>query len=183
MQMITHSSSVRAFAEVLEKRTLLAAGALDNSFDGDGGLSLNLRSDLTITAQDVAVQSDGKTIIVGNAKSTNGMQSSVAARVNIDGTLDRTFGPGQHGFVLVDFNSQFRSFGTSVAIQSDGKIVMGGTAQVGSKVNFAVARFLPDGTFDGSFAGNGRRTIDLNGGANDVALQAVADPTSGNLIT
>src|SRR5437879_7918454 len=110
--------------ESLENRRLLAAGALDKSFDGDGKLALNLRSDLVVTAADVAVQSDGKTIIVGDAKNPNGQHSFVAARVNIDGTLDRTFGPGQHGFVITDFNAHFRAFARCVAVQSDGKIVV-----------------------------------------------------------
>jgi len=51
--MITSSLSVRACSEALESRTLLAAGALDTSFDGDGKLALNLRSDLVVTAADV----------------------------------------------------------------------------------------------------------------------------------
>ena len=55
--------------ELMEPRKLLAAGALDPSFSGDGKATIDFGSGLTsIRANDVAVQSDGKTVVVGQAK-------------------------------------------------------------------------------------------------------------------
>jgi uncharacterized delta-60 repeat protein len=59
-----------------------------------------------------------------------------------------------------------------VAIQGDGKIVAVGQNGDG---DFALARYIPDGTLDTSFSGDGLQTTDFLGAgglANDVAIQA-----------
>src|SRR5439155_21161177 len=92
-----HRSIVRRSAclEPLEPRRLLAAGALDKSFSGDGKATVNLAA-FNLIARDVAVQADGKTVIVGDAiRSFSPAQAFFAvARLNLDGTPDTTFGAG-----------------------------------------------------------------------------------------
>ena len=58
-----------------------------------------------------------------------------------------------------------------MAVQSDGKIVVGGAAGG----DFALARYNADGSLDRTFSGDGKQTIDLGAGndaASDVAIQA-----------
>ena len=74
----------------------------------------------------------------------------------VDGGLDPTFGNG--GKVTSDIQGDFDT-GRSVAIQSDGKIVVAGSAYNGSDIDFAVLRYNEDGTLDTSFDGDGKLTI------------------------
>ena len=99
------------FLETMEPRVLFAAGALDNTFSGDGRVTLSNFE--MLTAGDVAVQPDGKTVIVGSLKdSTSGTRQFFAtARLNVDGTLDAGFGTA--GFA---FNQLRECYATAVAI-------------------------------------------------------------------
>ena len=49
----------------------------------------------------------------------------------------------------------------AIALQADGKILVAGSAALASK-DFAVARYLPDGTLDATFSGDGIATIGLS---------------------
>src|SRR5687767_2691071 len=104
------------FCEPLEARRLLAAGGLDTSFGGDGDVSTSVPG-TSLVGRDVAVQADGKTVVVGYA----GAADRVAlTRYNLNGTPDTTFGPDHNGTVVSAFGD---SSAEAVAIQPDGKIV------------------------------------------------------------
>src|SRR6185436_3479097 len=89
--------------EPLESRQLLSvAGTLDTSFNYDGKATVNFGQSIGF-ATDVAVQADGKTIVVGGTnqnKPDNYRKDFAVARFNRDGTLDPTFGPKHNGRVL-----------------------------------------------------------------------------------
>jgi uncharacterized delta-60 repeat protein len=89
-----------------------------------------------------AIQSDGKIIIGGSFTTYNGTLINNIARLNADGTLDLTFNPGTGANDSV--------LGT--AIQSDGKIIIGGgfTSYNGTAIN-RIARLNADGTIDLTF--------------------------------
>jgi uncharacterized delta-60 repeat protein len=77
------------------------------------------------------------------------------ARYTPDGALDETFGEG--GFVLSDVTGK-RETGTSLAIDSTGRIVIAGYTDVGYysvEYNFLLTRFLPDGSLDLAFGAGG----------------------------
>lgn len=121
------------------------SGAPDPSFGGgDGMLDFQMRG----TPSDMTVQSDGKTVLAGSAE----FNRFGVARVTPGGALDAGFGNG--GKVVTSFNdAQTRA--TSVAIAPDGKIVAAGSFS--RSVNRGVlARYLPDGRLDTSFAGDGK---------------------------
>ena len=102
----------------------------------------------------VAVQSDCKILVAGVAD--NGSNYDFAlARYNTDGSLDATF--GGVGKLTTDLGGS--DYGYSVAIQSDGKIVVAGQ----SNNDFAVARYNTDGSLDTTFGDDGTKTIDLGG--------------------
>ena len=98
---------------------------MDESFDGDGKLTLAFSGNAYATA--AAVQPDGKLIVAGCA--SNGNDDDFAlARFNADGTLDTTF--GDDGKITTDFGHDETI--TSLVIQSDGKIVAGGHTHIGN---------------------------------------------------
>jgi uncharacterized delta-60 repeat protein len=83
--------------------------------------------------------------------------------------------------VITDFAGGSADVASSVALQFDGKIVVGGT----SEGDFAVARYNADGTLDTSFGDGGKVTTDLGGAdrINALVLQpdgAIAVAGEGN---
>ncbi len=94
-------------------------------------------------------------------------------RYSTDGTLDRTF--GNNGSVVI--RSAQRSFvANALALQPDGKIVLGGMNSdlASGSIQLAVARYSSDGTPDASFSSDGMVTTPVGDGgaqANTIALQ------------
>jgi uncharacterized delta-60 repeat protein len=64
---------------------------------------------------------------------------------------------------------------SSIAVQGDGRIVLGGYAQFSSNFDFALSRYLSDGTLDTSFDSDGRLTVHL-GSNSDLAMSVVLTP-------
>ncbi|MRR32945.1 hypothetical protein EG834_22015, partial [bacterium] len=91
-----------------------------------------------------ALQADGRIIVAGGAGygAIDGVPFTGIARLNTDGSLDQTFNPGSGTNSIVDW----------VAVQADGKIVMGGRFTRVRGVNRAyIARLNPNGSLDTSF--------------------------------
>jgi uncharacterized delta-60 repeat protein len=112
-------------------------GSVDQTFDA--GLSSDFGIRRTV------VQSDGKIIAVGEFNTFNGENKQGIVRLNPDGSIDNTFQIG---------NGAESGYVNSVAIQSDGKILIGGTFQSfnGNATSY-FARLNQDGTIDGTFNG------------------------------
>jgi uncharacterized delta-60 repeat protein len=161
------SALSRCVLETLESRQLMAsaAGVLDSSFSGDGKATVEFGPGQTLFAADVAVQADGKTVIAGALVPDN--LHFAVARLNFDGTPDLAF--GHQGIALIAFDGRTDVVTKSVAIQSDGKIVVAGSLDFSK---WAVARFLPNGQPDTSFDNDGKQTIDLDGSAKDIVIQS-----------
>jgi uncharacterized delta-60 repeat protein len=149
----------------------LANGAPDASFGTNGRVidSGNLQR----TGNDVELLPDGRFLVAGDAAQTvNGVTSSRMAvtRYNSNGTIDGTFGTIQSSFFVTASYSPFESYEvnatvSSLLVQSNGKIVLGGTAN-GS---FALARLNSDGTPDTSFHEDGKLLTSFSGGTTAVA--------------
>ena len=87
------------------------------------------------------------------------------------GELDPGFGSG--GMVSTDILGSSDE-GMAVVIQNDGKIVAAGGAYTGTTWDFALTRYLPNGTLDSSFGIGGKVTTHFPGGnsfINTIALQ------------
>ena len=124
-----------------------ADGFLDPSFSGNGKISTPVTANSDFS-KDIAVQKDGKIVAAGNTSNLD----FVVVRYNYNGSLDPSFGAG--GIVITDV-SQF-DLGTGVAIQSDGKIVVGGHVWFGTGADqFALLRYNSDGSLDSTFDGDG----------------------------
>ena len=146
--------------EYLSSGKILLAGPNLRRFNSDGSSDGTLA---TITSSfifpfiyKVAVQPDGKIVIVGNFNTVNGTPRNRIARLNADGTLDMSFNP-------VGANNDVNS----VALQSDGKILVGGLfTSFNSDANKKyIARLNPDGSLDSSF------TTTSNGSILDFKIQ------------
>jgi uncharacterized delta-60 repeat protein len=173
--LLLSSGSTNSLFEPLEQRTLMsAAGALDWSFNGYGTASVSFGGPGYAPAEAVAVQSDGKTVVVG--KSSTG--DFAVARFNLNGTLDSGFGPDHDGRVLTHIGSaSLPGHATGVAIQPNGDLVVVGIAadDTSSDFELAVVRYSPNGSLDSTFGTAGVGTLELGRNLNQsaaVTLQA-----------
>lgn len=134
-------------------------GSLDSTFGGGGMVFTDIYGQAD-SAEDLAIQPDGKIIVVGG---TSG--SAVVARYNTDGSLDMSF--GYNGVIVQSAEIFNRAVG--VALQTDGKIL---TAQA-HNLTFAVARYQSNGLPDTTFASGGTVITPIGDSsvANAVALQ------------
>jgi uncharacterized delta-60 repeat protein len=162
-----------------------ADGTLDTTFSGDGTQATDFGSSDASgngdAAAGVALQSDGKIVVVGTAYATSESSDFAIVRYNADGSLDESFsGDGKQ---TTDIADSYDS-AAGLAIQPDGKIVVAGTAYWPDEndSDIAVVRYTADGTPDSTFSGDGRQTTDVfdeedpdfwdNDWASGVALQS-----------
>ena len=142
-------------------------GTLDTSF-GTNGWSITIFDDSESFIQQIAFQNDGKIVMGGFAvNSSVGRYQMAAARINANGTLDNSFGTA--GKVSFNFGVD-QDFATAVAIQSDGKIVLGGHTYITSNprlsYDFAAVRLNTDGNLDTTYGNNGVATAQVVDEAN-----------------
>jgi len=106
----------------------------------------------------IALQSDGKIVVVGQPSS--GSTMFIVARYYENGAIDNGLqggsGFGTAGVALIDLSGADES--SSIAIQEDGKIVVGGSAGPLGTRTFAAARLDTNGALDLSFGGVGSVT-------------------------
>jgi uncharacterized delta-60 repeat protein len=149
-------------------------GSLDSTFDSDGFVNTNIFTD--DEARSVAIQTDGKIVVAGYTSNGSLIQIAVV-RYNIDGTLDDTFnGDGIATAVLGGI-----SFGSSVTIDSNDKILVAATAFFSGEYNFAVFRFNPDGSLDTAFDFDGIATTDITPTQND-NVSSIAIQPDGRIV-
>jgi uncharacterized delta-60 repeat protein len=158
--------------KILPNGQILVAGFGGTSFssivrlnaDGTSDFSfqpVNLNSGVIYST---AVQADGKIVIGGDFTSINGNARQRIARLNPNGTLDFDFRAGTTADGTVN----------SVAVQSDGKILLGGAfTQVRGFPRPGLARVEADGEFDASFA---------TGSGFDAAVKSIALQPDGKIV-
>jgi uncharacterized delta-60 repeat protein len=157
---------------------IAAAGDLDPTFSGDGRQTTNF-SPSRDEANGVAIQDDGKIVVVGYTPVVHGDTDDdfAVARFNPNGTLDTTF--SGDGKVTTDFGGYDQAH--AVAIQANGKIVVvGGSANNSTTQGaaFVLARYNPDGSLDTSFSGDGKQAI----GSDFDPAAAVAIQANGKIV-
>ena len=87
-----------------------------------------------------------------------------------DGDFDSSFGTG--GKVTTDIGTATADEALSVVMQSDGKIVVAGSA-VGANSDVAVVRYNANGTEDLTFGTDGKKTTDIGTATDDYAFSVV----------
>jgi uncharacterized delta-60 repeat protein len=130
-----------------------AGGHLDHSFGGDGRVTTRFSTDVGAEANALVIQSDGKLVAAGDARD----RFVAVVRYEADGTLDPSF--GQRGRARTRIG-RYDAHGTGLGVQSDGKILDGGS----SGGAFALTRLRPDGSLDPTFGGDGTVTARVGRG-------------------
>jgi uncharacterized delta-60 repeat protein len=157
--------------EVVEALAVTAPreGDLDTSFGGDGKVTTNFGDSSQASA--VAIQPNGKIVVAGEVW-VQGVRYIGLVRYLPDSTLDRTF--GDLGRVLTGFSHGVNAI-SALVLQPDGKIIVAGTSILNRSNAFALARYLSDGTRDGSFGSNGTVITDLGGNDSPAAVALQPD--------
>jgi uncharacterized delta-60 repeat protein len=97
-----------------------------------------------------AVQPDGKVIVGGSFTALGGVSRKGIGRLNVDGSLDRTFDPGS-GLGIAGLNTVAEGV-VSIAEQSDGKVLVGGRfSSINGISRLGLARLHSDGSPDLGF--------------------------------
>jgi len=155
---------------VNEVARLNADGSLDTTFNPGAG------PDGIVDA--VAVDASGRVIIGGGFANVSGVSSGGVARLNVDGSLDTAFAPG-----IGTFNPETLTTDPvkAVAVQPDGKILIGGSFSYLDLVNYnGLARLSQDGTVDLSFQ-PGTGTLNPVTGVADTIYSILLQP-DGNIL-
>ncbi|MEJ7594982.1 MAG: delta-60 repeat domain-containing protein [Planctomycetaceae bacterium] len=130
----------------------LANGSPDGSFSQDGTTVIDFGPVATdAKAYDVAIQPDGKIVVAGTVRTIINQTSNTefaVIRLNPDGSLDQSFsGDGRVSTALNGYG-----VARTIAIQSDGRIVVGGDGMGGF---FPLVRYHVNGSLDTTFSGDG----------------------------
>jgi uncharacterized delta-60 repeat protein len=125
----------------------------------------------------VAVQKDGKIVVAGYSYA-DGVARFAVARCTADGILDSSFSSDGKQLTSIGNNG---AFATAIALQADGKIVMGGYAGgYGTRHNFAVVRYNANGRRDVTFSDDGKQLTAI--GMYDDVANAVAIQADGKIL-
>ncbi|HEX7880675.1 MAG TPA: T9SS type A sorting domain-containing protein [Candidatus Eisenbacteria bacterium] len=153
------------------------AGAPDLAFGSNGQVLLQ-PGGYPASAEGVAIQPDGKLVIVGTTAPTGSSLRILVLRLTANGALDPTFGGS--GFVTTDVSPQ-SDYGTSVEILGDGKIVVSGNQGVTSSASgTCILRFDSHGVPDPTLDGDGIRT--QSSGTEKTSVYAVRSMPDGHFL-
>lgn len=156
----------------------LPDGGVDTSFNGSatGSIVVDMNGN-TDFANAVAVQSDGKIVVVGGC-SNGGVYLYCAIRFLPGGSVDSSFGQSGKFIATASGGAQ------AVALQADGKLLLGGQCshQVGqfTKGDFCVLRISSGGTLDASFGSNGQVLTTVGSYGNNI--DSIAVQTDGRIV-
>ena len=146
-------------------------GSRDDTFSGDGLVTMDFGGH-DDEAKAIVVQPDGKIVVAGYSVELDAddvpSRDFALARYNPDGTLDDTFsGDGKRTTNFADDTAH------DIALQPDGKIVVGGSASG----DFALVRYDQGGQLDPTFSGDGRATVGLTDAQGTGARAIIVQPT------
>ncbi len=124
-------------------------GTLDVTFGTNGVATATIGTNATASyPKAMVLLPSGKILLAGTV---NGSVSDIGMmRLNANGTLDTTF-----PLVTFDYASGSTDGATSILIQPDRKIILGGTTFKAGVTSALVMRFSEDGVIDNTFGSNG----------------------------
>ena len=134
---------------------LHADGSLDSSFNGTGRALVQVGSGDDF-ATCIAVQADGKVLLLGHSSSGNHSDLSLV-RLNTDGSLDASF--GSTGRVVIA--GAVNAYGHAISVQGDGRILVAGSSAAAGTAADLMLRLNADGSLDASFDAAARALVSL----------------------
>lgn len=152
---------------------LNANGSIDTSFGDAGGRVVGFDragSDNNDGVYRMAIQPNGRILMVGTAAGGVGGYDMAAVRLNADGSLDTSFGTGGKTTVAFDLGATAESradVAIDIMVLPDGRIVLGGNATTAAGSVMAIARLTASGVLDTTFDGDGKRTVNFGGSLSD----------------
>ncbi len=153
-------------------------GTVDNTFgpSGNGRTFIDIGGSADYP-NDLAVDANNRIVMAGYS-----FRHLSVARLLADGTIDQTFGTG--GATLVDVAGKNQAQALRVALDSLGRVVLGGytTPTTGLDWSFLVVRFLGDGTPDVSFGGVGALITDFGVGNGQDWGRGLSIQPSGRIV-
>lgn len=155
-----------------------ANGSPDMSFNNTGSLSAVVGTNVEFAS--VALQPDGKIVVACSSYTSNAAGYDFwVVRYNSDGAPDQSF--GNEGLVVTPIGAGAAfDVPKSVAIQANGKILVGGTSPTASNKDFATVRYNKNGSLDQKWGAGGIVKTDVGGNAD--AINAMAIQTNGRII-
>jgi uncharacterized delta-60 repeat protein len=167
-KIVTAGGSTISGENVIVATRMLPSGALDPSFGVDGIATVSINGGAVAdSGAALALEPDGKIVIAGGGRTgPGGPIGFAAARLLPNGTLDPNFGHDGRATIVIGTTA----IAQAVVVQPDGKIVLGGAADIGHH-EFAAARLNANGTLDTGFGTAGVTTIDSTGGAWGMVIQ------------
>jgi uncharacterized delta-60 repeat protein len=140
-------------------------GQPDLSFGTNGLVTIQIVNSRADNHNVIKVLDDGKLLILVNGEGIiNG--DYMLVRLNADGSRDTTF--GTNGTVSIDFGGSEGAW--AMQVQTDGKIVVGGSCSITTQGNdaydFSIARLNADGSKDVDFGTGGLAKFSFGDGNN-----------------
>lgn len=155
---------------------LLPDGTPDSTFGINGWTVTDLGSTFEFP-NCVALQSDGKIVMAGRV--ADGFNSNFGmARYTTEGELDTLF--GVHG--IVNTNIRDEDEATSIIIEPDDQIILGGFSSVAASGDFTLVRYNTDGTLDKFFGNGGKVLTDLENTNGSDFIKALVRQPDGKII-
>ncbi len=156
----------------------LPEGSIDSSFGANGIVITDIR--YYDYLNDMALQPDDKIVVTGITKSNeNDIETSFTLRYNPEGSLDESF--GEQGKVITVYAEPTEI--NAIAVQPDGKIVIGGNNILAPSSKVLLVRYLSDGSLDRSFGENGIATAGFQNIADYPILEDIALQQDGKIVT
>jgi uncharacterized delta-60 repeat protein len=165
-------SSLLLFGSLVGVKSIwAAAGGVDPTF-GNGGITItNFASSTFVIPDALQLQSDGKILVLVQA----GNLSNEVLRYTTNGALDTSFGNNGIAFLSP-------ALGSSMAVQSNGQILVAGVLSTSSGAELGVERLNMNGTLDTAFGSNGVAVAGLGGRLTGVGYVVLAEPAGDILI-
>ncbi len=159
-----------------------ADGDLDAAFGSSGKVQLGpITGGNSPVANDVAVRSDGKVVLVGYETFTSGgspFEVWRLTRLNADGSPDATFAGS--GTTYINGNAT-PTRAQAVALRADGRIVVGGSITSGGRTLAVVYQLLAAGTDDPSFNGGNAVVIAGTGPSDSIYISRLVIDSDGSI--
>jgi len=152
-----------------------ASGAADTTFGTGGSTVVQVGTDAYANyCHHMVLQSDGKVVLAGGRVRV-GIGDFIAARFTTAGQLDTTF--DGDGVVTTAFNGAGGGEASTIVLQPDGKLILGGYANG----KFALARYGTTGALDTSFGNAGTTSFAFGLGVND-QIKSLALQPDGKIV-
>jgi uncharacterized delta-60 repeat protein len=158
-------------------------GSLDNTFGVGGYVVTDATANENDRGQEIAVQPDGKIVLVGYAYTSAPVYHQFVIRYNTDGTFDNSFGTGGIARTFMPGGSMVAG---SIALQTDGRILTGGLYNLSGNIGRVITRLLADGVPDAGWDGDGIKIISgqpSGGSLVDYRSDGLAVRLDGSIVT